>query len=151
MVDQLEDFWSWLDGDRTKKPKAKHQRQEQPPIQYAAITGSGKRKKPTGAARKQILADQKDRCLYCDNRFGTLIHRARGKHVILGLNWDHFIPYAYGRTNANTNWIAACHICNGIKGCRMFDTIQEAREYILKRWEEKGYKLRWELSEYRDV
>lgn len=60
---------------------------------------------------------------------------------MLRLNWDHFVPFAYGRTNASANWVAACHVCNGIKSCRVFDTVLEAQEYIRERWAAKGYAL----------
>lgn len=102
------------------------------------ITGSGRRRTPTNAQREIITANQKNRCLYCDLRIGTVVWRGI-YNVRLQVNWDHFVPYSYGRTNASSNWVLACHICNGIKGCRMFETVVEAQEYIRARWAKKGY------------
>lgn len=105
-----------------------------------AITGAGRRKAPPAAIRRDVLDTQRDRCLYCGHQFGTIIRRGT-RTLSLRLNWDHFIPYSYGLTNAGNNWVAACHVCNGIKSNRMFETVSRAKQYILTRWVEKGYDL----------
>lgn len=105
-----------------------------------AVTGSGQRKKPSTAQREAILIRQGNRCLYCDLKIGSIVWRGV-YNVQLHANWDHFVPYAYGQTNGGSNWVLACHVCNGIKGCRMFDSVIEAQEYIKERWAKKGYQL----------
>ncbi len=135
-----EEFWRWFDGDQTNR----YDRTRQAPPRAApptVITGSGQRKQPTAKKRKAILVRQKNRCLYCEHTLGTEILR-RGDPVALRLNWDHFVPYAYGRTNAADNWVAACHVCNGIKSGRMFETVAEAQRYILGQWPSRGYQVR---------
>jgi len=99
------------------------------------------RRSPKVATRREILAKQNNRCLYCDLPFGTEILRTgrKGRLVTLRLNWDHFIPYAYCLNNPHDNWVAACHVCNGIKGPRIFDTIADARRYIQNKALENGY------------
>lgn len=109
-----------------------------------AVTGSGLRRTPSATKRNEILEQQAGRCLYCDLRIGSIIRRF-GSPVSLRLNWDHFVPYAYGQTNAESNWVAACHVCNGIKGCRMFDTVTDAQAYIRGRRAAKGYETVLEL------
>src|SRR5688572_22071623 len=143
MSDGLKEFWSWLDGETPAKcaPGTEFVPDPQPLGIGYAITGSGRRRRPSADIRAAILARQNDRCLYCEHRFGTFVRR-RGRVISLRLHWDHFVPYAYGQTNEKHNWVAACHVCNGIKYCRMFDTVRDAQAYILARWEEKGYEFR---------
>ncbi len=105
-----------------------------------AITGSGRRKAPPASIRARVLDVQRNRCMYCEHEFGTIVRRGT-RTLSLRLNWDHFIPYSFGLTNAGDNWIAACHVCNGIKSSRMFETVGRAKQFILARWVEKGYDL----------
>lgn len=148
---QAEAFWTWFDGAEAADvnseniPNSHRWNEIDRKIPGVAITGSGRRKTPRMARRRGILALQKNRCLYCEHEFGSTVMR-KGNPVVLQVNWDHFIPYAYGQTNAYTNWVAACHVCNGIKSARMFDTVMEAQKYILQRWIEKGYVLRSPLA-----
>ncbi len=136
------DFWSWY--GRRSAPVAPETALSATETDFEPVYvfGSGAaRRKPSGALRARLLSKQMNRCLYCDCRFGQAVHRSggrRGGWVQLRLNWDHFIPYAYSGANPQDNWVAACHICNGIKGPRMFDTVREASEWILARWVEKG-------------
>jgi hypothetical protein len=99
------------------------------------------RSRPNVATQRQILAKQNDRCMYCDLPFGTEILRQgrRGRLVTLRINWDHFVPYSWCATNPNDNWVAACHVCNGLKGPRRFETVGEARRYITNKALDKGY------------
>jgi hypothetical protein len=102
--------------------------------------GGAARRKPGKAVRDRILKRQGDRCLYCEHKFGDTVWR-RGQQVTLRLNWDHLIPYAYLAANPDDNWVAACHVCNGIKSSAIFQSVQEARDYILARAAGKGYRL----------
>jgi len=66
-------------------------------------------------------------CQYCD------------KDGLASLdNWhdstiDHLIPKKHGGTDGESNLVTCCSLCNGIKGASLFDGIEEARDYILKR------------------
>lgn len=97
------------------------------------------RKKPTDRAQRGILEDQDNRCFYCGLRFGEWYHDgkfARERSV----RWDHLLPYSYSFNNNNDNFVAACQQCNGIKSARVFETLDEAAEFVRNRRLEKGLK-----------
>jgi hypothetical protein len=97
------------------------------------------RQHPRVAERNRAIEKQNNQCLYCEIPIGTPIWR-HSKTVILRLNWDHFVPYAYLARSPRDNWVLACHVCNRIKSCRMFDTVQAAREVILPERVARGYE-----------
>lgn len=96
------------------------------------------RRKPKSKDQKVILKRQEGRCLYCDRCFDSAVYR-NGRKIRLRLHWDHMVPYVYSRNNNNANFVAACHVCNGIKAARMFDDVEEARIYINEKRQAKGY------------
>lgn len=96
------------------------------------------RKTPCKADQLKILLDQGHCCMYCMRSLGSVVYR-KHKAVRLKLNWDHALPYCYSYNNKASNFVAACHICNGIKGSYVFSTFDEARIHIQERWKEKGY------------
>jgi hypothetical protein len=49
------------------------------------------------------------------------------------------VPYAYSQDNGTPNFVAACHVCNGLKSAKMFRTIDEARGYLASKRAAKGY------------
>jgi len=93
---------------------------------------------PPVEERAKILLRQGNRCLYCGLLFGTFVVR-RGKTQRLNLQWDHVDPFCSSGNNSVKNFVAACNVCNGIKGSIMFSSFAEARAYINRKWEEKGY------------
>lgn len=93
---------------------------------------------PNKFEREKILNDQDNRCLYCDQAFGTVKHR-KGKKLNLRLQWDHKLPYAYSADNRSSNFAAACHVCNAIKSDLIFQDIDEARAHIAMQRKDKGY------------
>ena len=96
------------------------------------------RRLPGKREREQILRDQEDRCFYCGQRLNSL-HVRNGKPLFLKLNWDHYIPYAMSQNNYPYNFVAACHVCNGIKSDHVFQTAEEAQLYLLDVRKKKGY------------
>jgi 5-methylcytosine-specific restriction endonuclease McrA len=53
-------------------------------------------------------------------------------------NWhactlDHFVPKRSGGTDMETNLVTACHYCNSLKKGKVFESLEEAREWIAKR------------------
>src|SRR5690554_5646428 len=113
--------------------------------QYLAVYGRAtggvdKRRRPSKKMREAILARQDGRCMYCGNKFGWVVRKGN-RLVTLRLNWDHFVPYAFCGNNPADNWIAACHVCNGIKGATMFASVVEAQLFIRARWVEKGLDI----------
>ena len=108
--------------------------------------GGGKRTKPSATVRRQILEKQGNCCMYCGLALGSHVKRA-GKVIQLRLNWDHFMPHSYLYSNPLSNWVAACHICNGIKHSKIFETVIEAQYVIKQRWRELGYEVVSEILE----
>ncbi len=99
---------------------------------YGAISGAVARAYPSTTLKREILATQSGLCIYCDFQLGGWVARGQ-RPVRLGTTFDHFDPFEYIRANPRSNWVAACHICNGMKGKLMFTTIREARAYISER------------------
>lgn len=83
-------------------------------------------------AREEQLSAQAHRCLYCERRFGSQV-LYRKKLVKLVVHWDHIVPFTYNRDNRPENFAAACQICNGVKGSKCFQTVEEARIYVQSR------------------
>jgi hypothetical protein len=96
------------------------------------------RKTPPKAEKDRILDEQEDRCLYCGVRFESTRFR-HGKLFRIKVNWDHQLPYVFSQNNATSNFVAACHVCNGIKSNRVFKTIEEAQVYLAGKRKQKGY------------
>lgn len=97
------------------------------------------RRLPPKWQRDQQLDEQRGRCFYCDRAFGSFVQAPTGEVVRLVVHWDHVTPYAYSQNNHGWNFVAACHVCNGIKSDRIFETEDEARTFIQLRWMQKGY------------
>lgn len=96
------------------------------------------RKVPTKARQIELLNEQDYRCFYCTRKFDSVVYRG-SKAIKLKLHWDHQLPYAYSMSNRDSNFVAACHVCNGIKSSFVYRTIEEARIDITERWCAKGY------------
>lgn len=99
---------------------------------------SSKRSRPSMELQRQILTGQNDRCFYCGRMFGATVYR-KHKETRLKLNWDHLTPYSYQNDNTTRNFVAACNICNSLKSNLMFQTLEEAQNYITTSRERKGY------------
>jgi hypothetical protein len=96
-----------------------------------------RRRQPSKKEQERILFYQNYKCLYCMHEFGDLYYK-NGRVSSLKLNWDHYIPYAYSGYNDKSNFVASCNICNGIKGSKIFETIEDARNYILYQTQRRG-------------
>lgn len=70
-------------------------------------------------------------CTYCLQWF-----LKRGQNIGI----DHFIPKSKGGTNHSSNRLVACKPCNSIKSNILFETVEEAREYIRKFKEGKTFQ-----------
>ena len=98
------------------------------------------RKGPGLREKREILSRQDNKCLYCGSEFGTPIWSERhGKVLFTNIHWDHFVPYCYSYNNKRVNFVAACSVCNLIKSSKMFETLTEAKNYILYQRKRKGY------------
>ena len=97
-----------------------------------------RRKLPPPKYRKEQLKRQEGRCLYCERMLGTQVVR-NSRLVKLKTQWDHVLPYSFSQDNREINFVAACHICNSYKSSRVFQTLEQARIFILDKWDRGGY------------
>lgn len=102
---------------------------------------SGIKKKPLKNIQINILRNQKNKCLYCGITFGDIYYR-NGKAIVSKAVWDHFVPFSYLQENPNSNWVAACRICNGIKGSKLFESVKDATDYV--RYQRKKKEIYYE-------
>jgi 5-methylcytosine-specific restriction endonuclease McrA len=98
------------------------------------------RKLPSKQERDETLLRQDGRCFYCDQPLGSTQWRET-RRITLRTHWDHLIPYAYSQDNHAINFVAACHVCNGIKSSHVFRTVEDARVFIADRRKLKGYSF----------
>jgi 5-methylcytosine-specific restriction endonuclease McrA len=99
---------------------------------------SFQRKTPTKAEKSRILNEQENRCFYCGVQFDTYRYR-NGLPFLVKINWDHKMPFSYSQNNKTANFVAACHVCNGIKSNTLFQTVEEAQTHIAYKRKSKGY------------
>lgn len=57
-------------------------------------------------------------CGYCFSQWATV--------------WDHIIPFSYGGRTIDDNLYPSCRACNAIASDKVFDSIEEKRNYIMK-------------------
>lgn len=96
------------------------------------------RKTPPKIEKDRILEEQEYRCFYCSVLLESTRFR-NGKPLMIRVNWDHQLPYAFSQNNTISNFVAACHVCNGIKSDRLFRTVDEAQLYLAQKRKQKGY------------
>lgn len=112
-----------------------------PTIKQRISEPKWRRKKPSLAVQHKILELQNNRCIYCGSSFRITKYIKDDKIRIMKLVWDHFIPYAYSANNYHHNFVAACNVCNSIKASKMFETLDEAREYIAEKRINKNIRI----------
>jgi len=104
------------------------------------VEGENKRGRVPWKVKQKILAQQENRCIYCEKTLNKHIWNTEIKrYVKLRLHFDHFVSWEYSRDNNEYNLYASCHICNGIKSDLFFYNLGSAKEYILEKRKEKGY------------
>lgn len=96
------------------------------------------RKTPTAAEKRKILNQQGTVCFYCYVELGSIRFK-NGLPFVVRTEWDHQLPFAYSQDNNTENFVAACHVCNGIKSDHIFRTVEEARDYLEDKRKSKGY------------
>ena len=111
---------------------------DEPKKFYRETEAPQHRKTPPKVEKIRILEEQEDRCFYCGVRLESTRFR-NGKPFTIKVNWDHQLPYAFSQNNATSNFVAACHVCNGIKSARLFRTVEEAQLYLAHKRKQKGY------------
>jgi 5-methylcytosine-specific restriction endonuclease McrA len=79
-----------------------------------------------------------------------------GKDGLASLeNWhdstvDHFIPQKLGGTDQLNNLKTSCGYCNAIKGDRVFETVEDARKFVMARRAELQKDYEKVLAKMRD-
>lgn len=92
------------------------------------------------ATRQAILTEQRHRCFYCGIEFGDVVRR-RARVMVLRPQFDHVMPFAFSQRNdAAQVFVAACQVCNGIKGDLTFLSIEDACEYVRRERFKRGYR-----------
>lgn len=91
------------------------------------------RRTPSPADQREILIEQDNACFYCRQFFGDVVPKGP-RNVRLKIHWDHFTPYAHTADNRPSNFVAACHVCNGWKSDRIFATDDDARRFLDAKW-----------------
>ena len=100
----------------------------------------GRKRRPSPTAQAIILNRQGNRCLYCHQCFGSEQIRY-GRIIVLRVNWDHIIPYAYTMNSKASNFAAACQVCNALKASKVFKDIDSVRLYLEVERERNGYRF----------
>jgi len=98
---------------------------------------SGIRKYPSVKIMQDLIRDQKDTCLYCENGFNSF-YMKNNKIMKVKRNYDHVVPFSYLQESPDKNWILSCNVCNSIKSNKMFKTIQDTKDYIRYEREKRG-------------
>ena len=93
-----------------------------------------RRRLPSKEHRDLCLRMQNYRCRYCHQTFGWTVPY-HGKEVRLKIHWDHCIPYSFAQDNADTNFVASCHVCNQWKRDKVFSTMEDIEDYVQAKWE----------------
>jgi hypothetical protein len=100
------------------------------------------RRRPRNERQRNLLAGQEYLCFYCTIPFGSVVSK-RGRFVLTVVNYDHVLPFALLNANPDGNWVAACQICNQIKGSHVFQSIPEAREHVLEVRTKRRLQVEW--------
>lgn len=110
------------------------------------------RREPSKAIKAEILEQQKNCCFYCGRRFGSIVYDdhprmyREGNNVFiywrtvaiaLRVHFDHVKPWIHSQDNSPDNFVAACHICNGMKGSESFADVEDARKVLKTLWKNR--------------
>ena len=91
------------------------------------------------AVAKKIAEAQDGRCFWCENEFGEYVMK-QGVVRRLEIVVDHVIPWAFSLDHGRQNLVASCQICNGWKSALVFESEEECRGFLKRKW------TRWEQS-----
>jgi hypothetical protein len=102
--------------------------------------------------KDSILESQGNCCVYCQRPFGTPVwHPKRQRVFIPDIHFDHFVCWNFSRNTSVGNMVAACSICNIIKGDKLFENIEQARAFIVYKRNKKGYEDEMSPSMSNDI
>lgn len=76
-------------------------------------------------------------CHWCFREIGSIVKHKRLGWIILSEHTDHALPYSYSHSNAKTNLVTSCSLCNLWKSNRVFDSDDQCRTYLERKWERR--------------
>lgn len=85
------------------------------------------RRQPNKAIMYKLLVEQDCRCAYCNVSLDEV-----------EIEWDHFLPYGWIRSNPADNWVAACRACNRAKSDRYFASEADLSDFCLEMVSQHG-------------
>jgi len=89
--------------------------------------------------KDRILMVQQYKCILCGHDLREdCFYRKKERFKKVHTEFDHFIPKSFSEISHFNNVYAMCCLCNRYKGSKMFDTIEDARKYVIKRRESLG-------------
>jgi len=91
----------------------------------------------------RVLERDKYRCRYCG-----LDGTASFENALI-MSVDFVVPRAHKGRKDPSNLVACCRPCNMIKGKRVYDSLEEAKAYVLAR--RKDLRTAWELKRGRPL
>lgn len=110
-------------GRRADKPEEHKTKRESSPEYIRRIPKKDK---------EEALKLQNYVCVYCGADLMGFTWNRRGKHWSpVKTHYDHFVPWTYSQDSSLSNIVAACSKCNHVKSSLVFNTLDEARVYIL--------------------
>lgn len=104
----------------------------------------------TPSQKWEAIIYQGGRCFWCRQVYGDSVWIG-SKQVYLYPVGDHALPYSFlGRTKPE-NLIICCQVCNRWKSDICFDTINEIRDFLLKRWQRERNTKNEQMQELSEV
>lgn len=97
---------------------------------FKVMSEGGWRERPPHWRQVELVESQGWACLYCDEPF----------HSLRRVCWDHFVPLSLAHNNATQNFVAACRLCNSLKGSLVFETVEEVRTYVRRKIEKREHR-----------
>lgn len=108
--------------------------------QRRMINCQNKRRQLSKLIVRKILDRQENKCIYCGILFGTKYINPRSKKLTTTeVCCDHITPFSYSQDSHADNLVGVCRVCNSIKSNKIFNTLEEAREYVANKRKKKGY------------
>jgi len=114
----------------------------------------------TGYSRKHISKKIKDKilnrqkygCFYCgQDLFEPIWSKKSKRYITRKYHIDHLVPWSYSGNDSIGNLVASCSLCNNIKSNLIFDTMEDARNYVLDCRKEIEEDEKREIQRLRDL
>lgn len=83
--------------------------------------------------KKNLIKKQNNKCYWCSREFGDFIIK-NDKAIKLKFNFEHKLPFSYTHNNDIQNIVGSCHICNGFKSGKIFESEEDCKIYLERRW-----------------